>query len=1154
MAERKYIAFGRPSEPTIIQELSYVLNGKGKGITVGEISKKLQIDHSKEFLAISTPIFREKLPSKRVPLDFYPQLIQTKRPGKYLRPQYFIAILPKEQKKFTSFIAVKTECNDDIPPFEVSFKNKEFEGKTYQDFQTFVESNFPFNHTNGSLLIGENPVNLSDTISDLISILKKEKCTFSCILDSKDRSKVNHRANIVAEIQSTEETYLKTLEIITDYWQPKTREQKVFTEAEADLIYRDFPAIINCHQTFLQNLQQRGASYGAMLSDVFIDFSAFFKVSLLYISNYSTIINIILEKSKIKDIDNKLQLLASKNPNEIKGNLQAFLITPVQRMPRYILFLRELLKYTPPSHPDSSMLLTAYTKVEEVTHQIEQASITAENNEKLLTIQFGLVSHFDVLRPSRVLLQSYPIEILKPKQRFGTFYLFNDLILITKEVKGGNQVILDDAPTTFGYVIRPRSHQITVMGYRKIGGKKNIAYSFVLTNKEQHKELINKLSEMKDSIFKDEPDKYFEFFKAENIESIDGSPKLYGHDSISVQNKVFVFGGQTPEGYNSNMIIFNINDSNIKLSTIPTSIPARTCHTMTRVNNSIYIFGGYNENEFLTDFWEYTITDNESTILSNSNLPRTIAGHSTIYFPDISKLYVFGGMNRQKKLMNEMLVFDIKTGNWDKITSKNEPPTPRMNHSATLINQSIYVHGGFLTTNEKEVSSDIYIYDIFNNEWTTPKINGDKVLPRANHKALQVGHYIIFIGGTDSLQVVPPAILDTKQLHYTICNTEFNDYKFLTKFCMDVIGNQFFVYGGYNFVDKEINSNVYYVNYPNFLSSSNRIHHKKIPNKKVRNQTNSTIMVQKSNTIRANGRVNRQRSNLLKPKDQLKQLELLREQLNSDNINIQRTSTAPLIPKIPSATTEISPLQTLPKSESNEMENVNANDENNKDNKPTRVVKRRSKQAPRLTKEDLQQIVEEAKDDEEKKRLQEEEKLVKAPRARRNKDGRPPRKGMNNENIRKSALFSLNPEDFADYNEEEFCKGLNIKFDQSPDFVFQEVVLSRKLLSLWLTKKHNEKMRVEIQNRIENSNNVIDETKSEVFIKLNYNHKCYLQLLSCNTTVEEVKEKFQTKINAKISKLYLSEDQQNEVTDETLSEEIKKFMYKIVSHVTLVAI
>ena len=47
------------------------------------------------------------------------------------------------------------------------------------------------------------------------------------------------------------------------------------------------------------------------------------------------------------------------------SSLSSFLITPVQRLPRYLLFLRELRRYTPADHPDYSHLNNSFLLLSE---------------------------------------------------------------------------------------------------------------------------------------------------------------------------------------------------------------------------------------------------------------------------------------------------------------------------------------------------------------------------------------------------------------------------------------------------------------------------------------------------------------------------------------------------------------------------------------------------------------------------------------------------------------------------------------------------------------------------------------------------------------------------------------------------------------------
>ena len=52
------------------------------------------------------------------------------------------------------------------------------------------------------------------------------------------------------------------------------------------------------------------------------------------------------------------------------GNLPAFLICPVQRLPRYLLILRDLQKCTPEDHPDYTNLQQSFKLIQEFVQQI----------------------------------------------------------------------------------------------------------------------------------------------------------------------------------------------------------------------------------------------------------------------------------------------------------------------------------------------------------------------------------------------------------------------------------------------------------------------------------------------------------------------------------------------------------------------------------------------------------------------------------------------------------------------------------------------------------------------------------------------------------------------------------------------------------------
>jgi hypothetical protein len=71
-------------------------------------------------------------------------------------------------------------------------------------------------------------------------------------------------------------------------------------------------------------------------------------------------------------------------------DLMSYLITPVQRVPRYVLLLTDLLRNTPESHPDFNKLSEALEMVKAVGQSINTGVASFQAKGKLVSIQQDL--------------------------------------------------------------------------------------------------------------------------------------------------------------------------------------------------------------------------------------------------------------------------------------------------------------------------------------------------------------------------------------------------------------------------------------------------------------------------------------------------------------------------------------------------------------------------------------------------------------------------------------------------------------------------------------------------------------------------------------------------------------------------------------------
>jgi hypothetical protein len=124
-------------------------------------------------------------------------------------------------------------------------------------------------------------------------------------------------------------------------------------------------------------------------------------------------------------------------------DIMSLLITPVQRVPRYLLLLRELLRFTPAEHAHRSSLERAIKKIGAIATHINEMQRAFENGSTLLEMQHqitGMTDELNLFQPHRRLCRHGILTLVKQEGTGGIaltaellgqpamVILFNDLI------------------------------------------------------------------------------------------------------------------------------------------------------------------------------------------------------------------------------------------------------------------------------------------------------------------------------------------------------------------------------------------------------------------------------------------------------------------------------------------------------------------------------------------------------------------------------------------------------------------------------------------------------------------------------------------------------------------------------------------------------
>lgn len=244
------------------------------------------------------------------------------------------------------------------------------------------------------------------------------------------------RFKIVSEIVSSEKKYVEQLNVLNSlYIVPIEASQDldpILTIDQSSIIFNNLTVIKQLNGIFFYKMKERLVNWNktALIGDIFIDFVPYFKMYMSYVNNQETATTMLREqqKSNVKFINFCKQ--CDQSPLAQNQNLYSFLIMPIQRIPRYCLLIRDLIKKTSDSHPDYDNLSKAHSMLEDVTKKIDQAIGDHKNRDVIYSIQESFLDDVVFLEPKRKYIYNGVLtKICRNSKKKYTFFLFSDMLV-----------------------------------------------------------------------------------------------------------------------------------------------------------------------------------------------------------------------------------------------------------------------------------------------------------------------------------------------------------------------------------------------------------------------------------------------------------------------------------------------------------------------------------------------------------------------------------------------------------------------------------------------------------------------------------------------------------------------------------------------------
>lgn len=295
---------------------------------------------------------------------------------------------------------------------------------------------------------------LSKMMGDLHSMyqqaqtaLKQEDASLDDIYglysDPKEETMCRNRAKAVQEIVVTESTYVEMMTVLLDLVVDPLREQakvsKKMPNNELHVIFGNIERILSVHQVLLTGLQERYLMWteNQVISDVLLGALSLFNVYESYMANYIAGQEALRRSLKQYPDFQKFVDRVQQHP-KLKGQqLQSLLVLPIQRIPRYIMLIQQLLNFTTKDHPDYKGLEKFFVEMKKFADDINEKIREKEARAKVTFIEskmHGRPSNFgQIQNASRYFVAE--MEVHKPGNPLSkrTVFLLNDLAILVKK-------------------------------------------------------------------------------------------------------------------------------------------------------------------------------------------------------------------------------------------------------------------------------------------------------------------------------------------------------------------------------------------------------------------------------------------------------------------------------------------------------------------------------------------------------------------------------------------------------------------------------------------------------------------------------------------------------------------------------------------------
>ena len=196
------------------------------------------------------------------------------------------------------------------------------------------------------------------------------------------------RLAVVYEMIDTEVDFGKDMSTLISFHKVQFKLLKLLSDDDITRVFSNTEELVSVSQSFSDKMNARKTAnpFIEEIGDIIAEVSESLKAYSIYCGNYPTAMQMVSNLQSNQEVKDQIQKWMSVP--ETRGlSLESFLIKPIQRICKYPLLLKELLKHTEKTHKDYANLLLAAEKIEAVVKVANEATRLLGERDRIAGIQ-----------------------------------------------------------------------------------------------------------------------------------------------------------------------------------------------------------------------------------------------------------------------------------------------------------------------------------------------------------------------------------------------------------------------------------------------------------------------------------------------------------------------------------------------------------------------------------------------------------------------------------------------------------------------------------------------------------------------------------------------------------------------------------------------